>query len=537
MRSETLLPGMVMLLLLPMPAPAGDPGPTEVFRRGEVNDDGNQDLTDAIVILTHLFLGGRQIFCLDAADVNDDGRVDIADPIRLLNYLFAGSEAPPPPYAEPGRDPTEDALRCDRCKPGLARPAHLACSAGEPCTVREDSPIDPIPHFRNDAPAIALDSAGVPHVLYSVAEGGYHGFHAVRMEDGGWSIQEIREKNTAKPVELATADLAGNDSGGLLALINSGDLHTRLWELEGTAWRNAGEAENLEGGYNHGLERSAGGCLYAAFATSAGAPGIGVFSGGVWSFTPADIGGSAGLKVLALSAEGDARIAYWSADGDAGWILRWAGGPAGPEAVMPLGSSSLERQQIGFELTNGPDGPRPHFLVMRPDAARPGGFTLDYIARGDDGEWQVITVAHEEPPSPCPEPATEGDTCERVFQTYHPHRIVSDAQGSVLLLYSIHEHRALLTARCRGGVDPVPPNPALGPPPPLCVWEGPEEVEGELMAAHRKDGALQSAVIAPGIAPFSLDVAVDARGSLHLAVYDVSSPSGFSVRYLRLATP
>ena len=89
MRSKTLLAGVVMLFLLPMPGPAGDPGPAEVFRRGEVNDDGNQDLTDAIVILTHLFLGGREILCLDSADVNDDGRVDIADPIRLLNYLFA----------------------------------------------------------------------------------------------------------------------------------------------------------------------------------------------------------------------------------------------------------------------------------------------------------------------------------------------------------------------------------------------------------------------------------------------------------------
>ncbi|HAK96389.1 MAG TPA: hypothetical protein DCM87_15700 [Planctomycetes bacterium] len=83
-----------------------------VFVRGDVDADGKHLINDAILILSKLFAGGAVPACLDRADVNDDGAVNIADAICLLGYLFAGNAAPPPPFPEPGVDPTPDTLQC-----------------------------------------------------------------------------------------------------------------------------------------------------------------------------------------------------------------------------------------------------------------------------------------------------------------------------------------------------------------------------------------------------------------------------------------
>ncbi|MBI4584966.1 MAG: DNRLRE domain-containing protein [Planctomycetes bacterium] len=82
------------------------------YRRGDFNDDGGIDITDAIEILTFLFLSATKPSCLKAADVNDDDNADVSDPIVLLGYLFLGSKEPAPPFASCGMDPTPDALDC-----------------------------------------------------------------------------------------------------------------------------------------------------------------------------------------------------------------------------------------------------------------------------------------------------------------------------------------------------------------------------------------------------------------------------------------
>ncbi len=97
-------------------------GPAPTFRRGDVDDDGELVLSDAIFALNYLFLGGKEPACQDAADVNDDGKLDIGDPIFLLGFLFLGSAPPPAPGpADCGEDPSEDALpACSAgCKQGF----------------------------------------------------------------------------------------------------------------------------------------------------------------------------------------------------------------------------------------------------------------------------------------------------------------------------------------------------------------------------------------------------------------------------------
>lgn len=88
------------------------------FRRGLVNNDSSIDIADPVFALTYLFMGGAAPFCLDAAEANDDGILDIADPIYILNYLLMGMPVPPPPFAEPGLDPTtEDPYGCGNPPP------------------------------------------------------------------------------------------------------------------------------------------------------------------------------------------------------------------------------------------------------------------------------------------------------------------------------------------------------------------------------------------------------------------------------------
>jgi hypothetical protein len=58
-----------------------------------------------------MFQRGPDLACLDGADANDDGLVDITDAIRLLQHLFLGGGSLPPPAAC-GGDPTADDLGC-----------------------------------------------------------------------------------------------------------------------------------------------------------------------------------------------------------------------------------------------------------------------------------------------------------------------------------------------------------------------------------------------------------------------------------------
>jgi len=68
--------------------------PPPRFRRGDSNDDGAADMSDAISTLGFLFLGNpRRLGCEMSADSNDSGDLD-------------------PPFPDCGVDSTADDLRC-----------------------------------------------------------------------------------------------------------------------------------------------------------------------------------------------------------------------------------------------------------------------------------------------------------------------------------------------------------------------------------------------------------------------------------------
>jgi len=87
---------------------------TPSFLRGECNDDGTVDLSDAVCIFSWLFEGGDRPGCLDAADTNDTDGHNLTDGIYLLAWLFQGGGPPPAPGpTRCGIDPTdEDGIDC-----------------------------------------------------------------------------------------------------------------------------------------------------------------------------------------------------------------------------------------------------------------------------------------------------------------------------------------------------------------------------------------------------------------------------------------
>ena len=89
----------------------GDPGPGDPepavpqFVRGDMDDNGFLNLTDAVFILNFLFLGGATPSCFEACDVDNNGILQLTDGIFMLNFLFLGGEAVPAPRDRCGPDP------------------------------------------------------------------------------------------------------------------------------------------------------------------------------------------------------------------------------------------------------------------------------------------------------------------------------------------------------------------------------------------------------------------------------------------------
>ena len=74
------------------------------FLRGDCNQDGNNvgQVTDAIFLLTFLFLGGPRPDCLAACDFDGDGAVpgNPTDTLVYLNFNFLGGAPMPAPLAQ-----------------------------------------------------------------------------------------------------------------------------------------------------------------------------------------------------------------------------------------------------------------------------------------------------------------------------------------------------------------------------------------------------------------------------------------------------
>ncbi|MBI4582840.1 MAG: lamin tail domain-containing protein [Planctomycetes bacterium] len=101
--------------LNPTPGSRNMGSPLVFFLRGDANRDSRADMSDAIKILLFLFIGDEEIPCEKAADADDSGDIEITDAILIMGYIFLGGKPPAPPFPTFGPDPTpEDGLSCKR---------------------------------------------------------------------------------------------------------------------------------------------------------------------------------------------------------------------------------------------------------------------------------------------------------------------------------------------------------------------------------------------------------------------------------------
>lgn len=78
------------------------------FVRGDFDNNGLIDITDILLSLEYQFLTLEIPTCLAAVDADDSGLIDVTDAIVLLEYLFLDGTPLPPPFPDPGVDPTPD---------------------------------------------------------------------------------------------------------------------------------------------------------------------------------------------------------------------------------------------------------------------------------------------------------------------------------------------------------------------------------------------------------------------------------------------
>lgn len=89
------------------------PAALPLFVRGDANDDGIVDISDAVRILGWLFLGDAEPGCVAATNTNGDGAADLSDAVYVLTHLFLGGPEPDQPFPDCGPMPDDEALTCD----------------------------------------------------------------------------------------------------------------------------------------------------------------------------------------------------------------------------------------------------------------------------------------------------------------------------------------------------------------------------------------------------------------------------------------
>jgi hypothetical protein len=86
--------------------------PNETFVRGDCNDDGLVDLSDAIFSLGFQFMGTQAPRCKAACNNDDSSAIDLTDAIYLLSFKFLGGPPPVAPYpACGGNAPSDDSTK------------------------------------------------------------------------------------------------------------------------------------------------------------------------------------------------------------------------------------------------------------------------------------------------------------------------------------------------------------------------------------------------------------------------------------------
>jgi len=96
--------------------------PASDFLRGDVNQDGQVSIEDAITLLKLFSTSGYEPSCLASADVNNDGRIQPGDAMQLIIYTTRGIRPPVSPFPNCGKD-----IGSSQASPGLGCDFYESC--------------------------------------------------------------------------------------------------------------------------------------------------------------------------------------------------------------------------------------------------------------------------------------------------------------------------------------------------------------------------------------------------------------------------
>ncbi|WP_428268113.1 hypothetical protein [Haliangium sp.] len=454
-------------------------------------------------------------------DVSEGGGPDAApapDALAMADARGPIADATPPrPDAAPA-----DAFIQPACTPDQPPFDGVLCGPGaHPCQIQDDAIIDD-PHFRNGAPAVAVDGQCQPQISFSVAESGFHGFFAVPDAGGNWGASET-------PFALARVAAVSSPDGTPSLLSSEGSFVVALHSLDRDGTWSTIQVPDETVLVAGSLARESNGEMHAAMRLRGDEVVYGRFTGN-WFLTP--IGENAALPVrLAMIDNGPPQFAWWNSDGGE-WRLRWKAQPGVIETASNLGSNSLGSESQRFSIAvSGPDaqnpGGRPHIVYPRPRLNNFRVLDLVYATRSGANNWDAVIITSDERAGAnyCEtQPQVSGETCELSHDTLSPIGIVATPSGSVRVLYAVHHREATLTADC----DLMPG---------FCFYQTTEDrTTAELMIAT-VDDQLQSDVVSVGevFQVVGATVVLDTVGSMHIAMYgrDVGD-SGTTVRYMRV---
>jgi len=363
------------------------------------------------------------------------------------------------------------------CMPpdGPASPAPL-CGPSAPCQILAEEILPVKPAFRNDAPALSLDTLCHPRILFSVAENGaYEGFDAIQKAPGDWSVFPT-------PFALATAGLS-NGPEIPFAFPNDGAYGASLWAFSAEGWK---KVEDVPAQVTHraqGFSRIGDGKIAAAFVSDVSELILGTYDG---KWTLSTLGDTSSPPPIAISPEGSPHVVTWSPV-SGNWSLTWHAPPAAEEIALPLGEggvlgSEVQRPALAVTMADAqnPQG-KPHILALR--SAPNNTLELVYVTREAENTWTVVPI----------EKTIAGTTLV-------PLAIVTGEAGEVRLFYS--RYRPTLPGQ--GNI--------------LVAWpNGPDAVSKEILVS--------------GTDAFGGTFERDGAGRIHIAMYTFAQPSQFDVRY------
>ena len=383
--------------------------------------------------------------------------------------------------------------------------------------------IDP-PHHRNDAPAIAVDGDGLPRILFSVAEGGYHArFAQLGLADEGGDGEWITDP---APMALARGGLAVLPDSTWVGVTYDGANHlSRYVHVDRQAWDLEGEWQGQRTLIAHGVDADRLGRVHITPFGGNGGPVEWVTrrANGQLDDT-VQIAARGQHAVVGVGTDNEGHVTWWSSEGGRGWELMYTKADnVRPEVVLPLGGGALSVQSHALAVEAGRDQRGidvPHILAM-------GGqpLALTHIWRGARGGWQTDEIAEDEPSPGCgnggqPE---EGEECETESVRYLPiDAVASPDHRHIRFLYSRIHTSTKMTAGCQGG----------GGMPPFCDWQVVENniTQSLHIAWPSPDGGTESVRLQEGIGGVGT-AAIDGQGRIHVAVY---AAGGLPVMYLRL---